>query len=194
MPIVKLPGGSLRDEIREPIYDSIDLVGAGAPVTEGTRVFFQDVSTKIKPIETNLRQAQTLDTANSFRIQGMALDVHNYQSANVTAIAAILDHSSLTLQVGEKKYWEGPARFVSGRICSDVAGLADAVFQQHGACAVASVILTGKHTVDINPLQNFNVSWLLQGLGAQAADTTLAADTKLRYVFSLKGLRRRPVQ
>lgn len=194
MPIVKLPNGSLRDEIREPIYDTIDLIGAGSAVAEGSRVFFQDVQTKLKPIETNLRQPQTLDTANSFRIQGLGIDVHNYQAANVAAIAAIMDHSSLTLSVGEKKYWEGPMRFAAGRIYSDVAGQDGAVFQQHGSCAVASIILTGKHVVDINPLQNFNVQWDLRGLGAQAGDTTLAADTKLRYVCSLKGLRRRPVQ
>jgi hypothetical protein len=192
MPIVKLPNGSLRDEIREPIYDTIDLIGAGAPVAEGVRTFFQDVQTKLKPIETNLRAPQSLDTANSFRIQGMAIDVHNYQSANVLAIPAIMDHSSLTLTVGEKKYWEGPMRFAAGRLWTDVAGLEDAVFQQHGSAAVAAIILTGKHVVDINPLQNFSVNWELRG--ALAADITLAADTKLRYVCSLKGLRRRPVQ
>ena len=194
MPIVKLPNGSLRDEIREPLYDTIDLIGAGAAVTEDDRTFFLDIQGKVKPGETNLRQPQQLDTANSFRTMGLAVDVHNYQEANLDAIPSILDHSGLTFNVGEKKYWEGPMRFAAGRIFSDVAGVVDAAFQQHGSCAVAGVILTGKHVVDINPLQSFNVVWSLRNLGAQAADTTLAANTKLRYVCSLKGLRRRPVQ
>jgi hypothetical protein len=194
MPIVKLPNGSLRDEIREPLYDTIDLVGAGVAVTEDDRTFFLDIQGKQKPIETNLRQPQQLDTANSFRVMGLALDVQNYQATNVTALASIMDHSGLTLNVGEKRYWEGPMRFAAGRLWTDIAGIVDGCHQQHGFSAVAGVILTGKHVVDINPLQSFNVVWALRNLGAQAADTTLAAGTKLRYVCSLKGLRRRPVQ
>lgn len=192
MPIVRLPGGALRDEIREPLYDTIDL-SAGA-VTEGTRSFFQDIQGK-DITQTNLRQSKSLETAVSFRIMGMAVDVHNFYGANERAMPLILEHSATRLKVGEKIYHETAMRFSAGRISSDVAGKVDAVFQQHGGSSVAAVILTGKHVVDINPLQSFQVDWILSGFSAaEQAIATLAADTKLRYVCSLKGLKRRPVQ
>lgn len=192
MPIVRLPGGSLRDEIREPLFDTIDLA-AGA-VAEGTRTFFQDVQAK-DITQTNLRQSKQLETAVSFRVQGMAVDVQNFYAANEQVLPLVLENSGVRLTIGEKIYWEGPMRFAAGRIFSDVAGKVDAVYSQHGAAAVASVILTGKHVVDINPLQRFQVDWILSGFtAAEAALASVAADTKLRYVCSLKGLKRRPVQ
>lgn len=192
MPIVRLPGGALRDEIREPLYDTIDLA-AGA-VSEGTRTFFQDVQNK-DITQTNLRQSKQLETAVSFRIMGMAVDVQNFYAANEQVLPLVLEHSATKLTVGEKIYHESPMRFAAGRIWSDVAGKNDAVFSQHGGCSVASIILTGKHVVDINPLQRFQVDWIISGFnGAEQAIATLAADTKLRYVCSLKGLKRRPVQ
>lgn len=191
MPIVKLPNGSLRDEIREPVYDTIDFAGQ---VANGVSTFFSNVQGK--PIsQSNLRQNNLLETAVSFRIQGMALDVHNQYDANAGAMPLIMENSALRLRVGEKVYWEGPTRFAAGRIWSDVAGGTSRVHQQHGMSAIATIILTGKHVVDINPLQSFQVDFLIEGLStAELALTNLAADTKLRYVCSLKGLKRRPVQ
>lgn len=192
MPIVRLPGGALRDEIREPLYDTIDLA-AGA-VTEGTRTFFQDVQNK-DITQTNLRQSKQLETAVSFRIMGMAVDAQNFYTDNEQVLPLIMENSATKLTVGEKIYHETPMRFAAGRIFSDVAGKVDAVFSQHGGYSVASVILTGKHVVDINPLQRFQVDWILSGFSAaEAALATVAANTKLRYVCSLKGLKRRPVQ
>lgn len=192
MPIVRLPGGALRDEIREPLFDTIDLT-AGA-VAPGTRTFFQDVQNK-DITQTNLRQSKQLETAVSFRIMGMAVDVQNFYGANEQALPLIMENSATRLIVGEKIYHEGAMRFAAGRIYSDVAGKVDAVFSQHGGYSVASIILTGKHVVDVNPLQRFQVDWILSGLTvAEQAIATVAANTKLRYVCSLKGLKRRPVQ
>jgi len=192
MPIVRLPGGSLRDEIREPAYDTIDLP-AGA-IAEGTRSFFSAVQGKGLSL-TNLRQNNLLETAVSFRIQGLAVDVQNFRDANYLVVPLVLEHSAIRLRVGEKVYLETPLRFAAGRIWSDVAGSAnDALHQQHGSSAVASIILSGKHVIDINPLQSFQVDWITEGFGAESGDATLAANTKLRYVCSLKGLKRRPVQ
>jgi hypothetical protein len=193
MPIVRLPGGALRDEIREPIFDTIDLT-AGA-VAEGQRTFFQDISAKGLSL-TNLRQSKQLETAVSFRIQGMAIDVQNFRDANVLVAPLLFEHSSAQLIVGEKIYWEGPFRFVAGRMWTDLAASGGAnIYQQHGFSAVATVVLTGKHVIDVNPLQRFQVNWGLEGMtAAELAEATIAADTKLRYVCSLKGLKRRPVQ
>lgn len=194
MPIVRLPGGALRDEIREPIFDTIDLP-AGAIDQSVTRSFYSNVQGKDKTLS-NLRQNNLLETAVSFRVQGLAIDVHNFYADNAKVMPLIAEHSAIELRVGEKIYWQGPMRFASGRQWSDVAGGTNLVYQQHGSAAVASVILTGKHVVDINPLQSFRVDWDISGITAAelAAAGTLAADTKLRYVCSLKGLKRRPVQ
>lgn len=193
MPIVKLPGGSLRDEIREPAFDTIDLA-AGA-VAQGTRSFFSNVQGKGVSL-TNLRQNNLFETAVSYRVQGLAIDVQNFRADNVLVVPLILEHSGIQLVIGEKMYWTGPMRFVAGRLQTDLAatGVA-ATYQQHGWAAVAGVILDGKHSIDINPLQSFRVDWVLEGFSAaEAAEATLAANTKLRYVCSIKGLKRRPVQ
>lgn len=192
MPIVRLPGGALRDEIREPLYDTLDLT-AGA-IAQTTRTFFASVKDSL--VLSNLRQAKQLETAVSFRCQGLAFDVHNFYTAMEQTVPLVLESSALRFTVGEKIYWEGPARFAAGRIYSDVAGKTDAVFSQHGDKAIASVILSGKHVVDINPLQRFQVDWLMDAFAnaAEIAIATVPANEKLRYVCSLKGLKRRPVQ
>jgi len=159
-----------------------------------TRQFFAAVQGKGES-ETNLRQNNLLETAVSFRTQGLAIDVQNFRSVNVLNIPLFLEHSSISFQVGEKRYWSGPMRFVSGRLWTDQAGTVNAVHQQHGMSAVASAIWTGKHVVDINPLQNFRVIWITENMSAaDVTAATPAANTRLRYVCSLKGLKRRPVQ
>ena len=194
MPIVKLPGGSLRDEIREPVYDTIDFTN-GAPAVNQTYSFFTAVQGKTLS-QTNLRQNNLLETAVSFRIQGIAVDALNFTAGNNVNILPLLqENSAVRLRVGEKDYLSSPMRFAAGRIWSDVAGEADSVYQQHGASAVAGIILTGHHVVDINPLQSFQLDWLVEGLtAAELALVVPAADTKARYVASLKGIKRRPVQ
>lgn len=190
MPIVKLPGGSLRDEVREPAFDTID-IEAGA-VAQVTRSFFSAVQGKGVSL-TNLRQNNLFETAVSFRIQGLAIDAQNIYDANITALPLIMEHSAIQLRVGEKIYWTGPMRFASGRLQTDLAATAQTtapIFQQHGFAAVAGIVLQGKHVVDVNPLQSFQVDWILENMPA----VTLGANTKLRYVCSLKGLKRRPVQ
>ena len=57
MPIVRLPQGSLRDEIRLPLYDTVTLAAAESPV--GVRRFFSNVQGKSRA-RTNLRQTTSL--------------------------------------------------------------------------------------------------------------------------------------
>lgn len=191
MPIVRLPGGSLRDEIREPLYDTLDIITGDT--IEQKRTFYTAVQGKSKSL-TNLRQNNLLETAVSFRVQGMACDVQNFRATNILIVPLILEHSSIEFKVGEKTYWEGPMRFVAGRVRAQNGGLSE-TFQQHGDASVATVVLHGKHVVDINPLQSFQIDWIIDNMtAAEVVSSNPSAGTKLRYVFSLKGLKRRPVQ
>lgn len=192
MPILRLPQGELRDEIRLPLYDTITLAAAESPV--GIRQFFSSVQGKSKAL-TNLRQNNLLETAVSYRVQGMAIDAHNYAVANVAALPIIMENSSVRVRIGEKDYWEGPMTFLAGRIDHFSSGNTDRVYQKFGATALQPVMLEGKHVVDINPLQSFFAEWNCQGLTAgEITAATPAASTSLKLIFSFKGLLRRPVQ
>jgi len=202
MPIVTLPGGELRDEIRQPLYDTVDL--AAGDLLAGTRRFFSSVTeTGGVPkslLKTNMKQAGQLETAVSFRVQGLCFDAQNYQNANADILPVVLEKSSLRLAVGVKDYWAGPARFAAGRMVeTGVAGTglaAGRTHQQYGWAAVQPIVFQGKHVIDINPLQNFQVSWeiLAQDLTTAENALTIAAGSEIPFVMSLKGLLRRPVQ
>jgi hypothetical protein len=201
MPIVRLPQGSLRDEVRQTLYDTLTIQAAESPV--GVRRFFSNVQGKSRA-RTNLRQANLLETAVSYRVQGMGLEAQNFYAANASALPIIMENSSLRLRIGEKDYWEGPMIFLCGRIEQNAAAATtvaattiDHVYQRFGSPAVQSVALQGKHTVDINPLQSFFVEWVCDAADLTAGEiaaATPAAATNIKFVFSLKGLLRRPVQ
>lgn len=201
MPIVRLPKGSLRDEVRIPLYDTITIAAAESPI--GIRRFYSNVQGKSRA-RTNLRQNNLLETAVSYRVQGMAVDAQNFYAANVNALPVILENSSLRVRIGEKDYWEGPMTFISGRLTSDFAAATTVaattinnVYQKFGFAAVQGVQLQGKHTVDINPLQSFFAEWVIDQADLSAAEITAAtpaASTNLKFIFSFKGLLRRPVQ
>jgi hypothetical protein len=201
MPILRLPKGSLRDEIRLPLYDTIQISAAESPV--GTRNFFSAVQGKSRA-RTNLRQNNLLENSVSYRVQGLGIDCQNFYAANVAALPIIMENSSIQLKIGEKIYWEGPMTFLGGRIESSFAAATTVaattinnVHQKFGSPAVASVVLQGKHVVDINPLQSFVAQWNIDSADLTAGEITAAtpaASTNLKFVFSLKGLQRRPVQ
>jgi len=201
MPIVRLPKGSLRDEIRLPLYDTVTIAAAESPV--GIRRFYSNVQGKSKA-RSNLRQNNLLETAVSYRVQGLGLDAQNFYSANAAALPIIMENSSLRLRIGEKDYWEGPMAFICGRIEASYAAATtvaattvDRVHQKFGTPAVQAVILQGKHVIDINPLQSFFAEWVIDQADLTAGEITAAtpaASTNLKFVFSMKGLLRRPVQ
>lgn len=195
-PIVTLPNGQVRDEIRQPLYDTFDL-GNVSPV--GTVNFFSSLTTlagAAKSLQkTNLKQPGSLPTATSFRVQGLTLDAQNVKLSNVGVIPTCLDRSSCQLNIGEKIYWQSPARFVAGRMYSDLGGDAADVFQQYGWAAVQPVVFQGKHVIDINPVQNFSVAWVIGDMSAaEVTAATPAAGTSVSFIMSLKGLQRRAVQ
>lgn len=196
MPVLRLPQGELRDEIRQPIYDTITVAAPEGIV--GERRFFSSVQGK--PLsQTNLRQNNLLEVAVSFRIQGLAFDAQNSVAANRDVLPVLLENSSITLQVGEKQYWQGPLLYIGGRLSAfhALAGGTDAerIYQRFGELAVAPVQYSGRHTIDINPLQSFYAKWVVDSLDASdLAAATLASGSKMRFQFSLKGTLRRPVQ
>lgn len=205
-PLVSLPGGQLRDEIRNPLYDSDDLLAGQSPV--GTTRFFSSI---VNPdgspksfSQTNLVQANSLPTATSFRCQGYAIDAQSYYEANRFVLPIVQDHSSIQLQVGEKVYATLPWVYLGGRldvnqaiaISAQVAPtVAERNYQKYGQSAVAPVVLTGKHVIDILPVQQFTGTWVCDGLtAAEVTAATPAAATFIRFYFGMKGLLRRAVQ
>lgn len=198
MPIVRLPQGELRDEIRQPIYDTIDITPA--TTYPFVQEFYSAVASK-SVNKTNLKQNKLLETAVSFRIQGLCLDAQNWRLVNQFVVPILLERSALELQVGEKVYWTGTGRFAAGRVWQDSAldaqaAPASVLLQQYGFSAVQPVILMGRHVIDINPLQSFFVRWSTSDFvsAAEITAATPAAATNVSFVFSLKGLLRRPVQ
>jgi hypothetical protein len=199
MPIVRLPQGELRDEIRQAIYDQIRI--GNADTVTGTRSFFSSVQGK--PLsQSNLRQNNLLETAVSYRVQGLGFDAQNTVASNREVLPFILDNSSLKVRIGEKIYWQGPLAFLAGRLEQEEAvaiyGQAaptvnEKLYQRFGDLVAAPVQLTGKHVVDINPLQSFSAEWVCDA-DSVIATPTVANGTRIAFTFSFKGLMRRPVQ
>jgi len=208
MPIVTLPGGELRDEVRQPAYDSIVL--AAGDTLAGIRRFFasnQLAGGQPKSLAmTNMEQPGSFPTATSYRVQGLTIDADNSSlsaaaATNLQILPTLLRKSSISLQVGVKNYWQSPLRFACGRMQSEFATAVGATplamaYQQYGWAAVQPVVFQGKHVIDINPLQNFQIAWNVATEDLTAAEQALAVavGTDLVFVASLKGLLRRPVQ
>ena len=194
MPLVRLPNGDLRDEIRQTLYDTADYGNAVSP--KGTYRYFGNVQGKSAE-KTNLRLNQLLETTVSYRVQGLALDAMNTLAANVTVLPLIIERSALIFRVAEKEYWKGPARFAAGRMWQHANNMAaPTLLQQCGQAAIQPVMFSGKHVIDLTPIQSF---WCDFEVGqswtpAEEALATPAALSLLPIVFSLKGLMRRPVQ
>lgn len=196
MPIVRLPqGGELRDEIRQAIYDQMR-IKAGETV-EGTRSFFSSVQGK--PLsQSNLRQNNLLETAVSFRVQGMGFDAQIWDAANRAVLPAIMDNSSMNIRIGEKIYWRGNLAFIVGRMTSNeavcsITNQLERTYMHYGEPVAAPIQLTGKHVIDINPLQSFAAEWTVDR-DADLGALVVAPNTRICFTFSFKGIMRRPVQ
>lgn len=205
-PLVSLPGGQLRDEIRNPLYDSDDLLAGQSPI--GITRFYSSITLpdgSPKGLEqTNLTQANSLPTATSYRCQGYAVDAQSFNELNRQALPLIQDHSSIQLNVGEKTYATLAWVYLGGRLTVEqaiaISGAAapttvERQYQKLGQSAVAPVVLTGKHVIDILPVQHFSAVWNCQGMTApEVTAATPVAGTKIRFYFAMKGLLRRAVQ
>jgi len=212
MPRLRDPSGQERlDEIRQPLFDTITQAVGESPIA--VRSFFVSVQGKSK-YQTNLRQNSQLEASVSFRVMGLALDAQNWNENNRLLLPLMMERSYILFQVGEKIYWQAQALYCAGRLTqvsaiSQYAQAAPSVnerlYQRFGDVAVQGVALSGRHVVDIPELQSFHVD-----LGTEAASMSAgeiveatpsatapggyATASGVEYVFSLKGLLRRPVQ
>jgi hypothetical protein len=193
------PGSKRASNKMQPLYDTITLAAAESII--GVRRFFQSntiASGAPKTLAaTNMEQPGSLPTATSFRIQGLTVDADNTsQNGNMLFLLGVfLRSSSVSLQVGVKNYWQSPLRFACGRMQQTIGSVAQ-LYQQYGWAAVQPVVFQGKHVVDVNPLQNFQIAWSTQAQDLTAAQQAfvIATGDELKFVASLKGLLRRPVQ
>ncbi len=198
--IVRLESGELRDQIRQPLYDTITLTSANAAAKLVAKSqFFTDVAGKLK-WQTNLTQNSALSTARSFRIQGLSFHASSCDGAKLELLNGILNYSSLELIIGEKTYYESCARFVAGKIDAELAATgtnATAVYAQHsqfGAPSQSGIALKGKEGLSIEPLEQFRVDWSINVPSANITACTPSANKDIHFVMCLKGMMRRPVQ
>ena len=151
MPIVTLPGGEVRDEIRQPLYDTVELQG-GASLAGVYNFFSSIVNAAGLPktiAKTNMTTPGQLQTAVSFRVQGLCLDAMNTDILNADIIPTIINRAGAQLNVGVKTYWQSPARFAAGRmteygIAGTVAAQPAVLLQQYGWAAVQPVVFAGQ--------------------------------------------------
>lgn len=180
------------DEVRQPAYDTV-VLNAGDSLAGIRRFFASNQTATGAPkslAQSNMEQPGSFPTATSFRVQGLCVDA-DVDAGNQTVLPILARKSSVSLQIGVKNYWQSPLKMAAGRIQTALT-----TFQQYGWAAVQPVVFQGKHVIDINPLQNFQLVWACQAsdLTAAEAATTIAAATDVVFVASLKGLLRRPVQ
>ena len=177
MPRVTLKSGEVRDQVRMDLYDSLS-----QPLTSwrGIQKFFTNTQGK-SLVDTNMRLNGTLENQVSFLVQGIGLDTITYAEGLDLVIAEILDKSAVKLVIGEKEYLRAPTRFVAGKIRSYNAAIA-----QYGTNHDSVYALKGHDSIAIPPVQTFSLDLQIE--------TDVAPTAAIRYVASLKGLMRRPVQ
>lgn len=189
-------GVALRDQIKNPLYDTLDITSASSIVE--ARQFFANTQGK-SLVQSNLRGNGTLERNKSFRIMGIEMSATCSDPAKTELLSLFSNYSYVQLWLAEKQYWESPLRFISGKIQHDVAlaGSTDASnsFVQFGSAGCNPVMLQGTQALDIGPLTNFYLTWQVDGASAsQIAKMTPSVDQPIRFVAQLKGLLRRPVQ
>jgi hypothetical protein len=189
-------GVELRDQIKNPIYDSIDITSASVITDE--RSFFQSTQGK-SLVQTNLRTNGQLERNKSFRIMGIEVFASSSDPDKIELLELFSNYSYVQLWLAEKQYWESPLRFVTGKIRQAVAiaGSTDDLksFVQYGNATSNPLNFHGTQALDIGPLTSFFMNWKVEGASAgQITKMTPSAAYPVRFVASLKGLLRRPVQ
>lgn len=195
---IQLPTGEYRNELRQPIWDTIDLPAATDPTTLGIVSFFQNVAGK-NLSQTNLKTPGQLEADVSFRCLGMALDAQCYTAADQAVLPLVMAHSYFQFKITDTTFYQANGTYVFGRIKQSSAAAVTVAattihdFYQHaGDEAVQAVGFSGKHVLDIGSLQSFRVDFQVQGL-AGGEVTAATPSVRIPLLLSLKGLQRRPV-
>jgi hypothetical protein len=186
MPRVKLASGALRDQIRIDIFDSLvqDLATSITGITE----YFSNVQAK-GSTDTNLRLNRNLENQVSYLVQGIGYDAKVRDAADSGILPLFLDHASLKLKIGEKIYWEGALRFITGHIAQEGGFLA-----QFDSFDNAKYALKGNDSIAIPPLQTFALILEVAGYTAAEEAASLPTVNPIKHYARLLGLQRRPVQ
>jgi len=193
---VRSPGLSVRDEIRQGLYDTVSINNSSS-IQEEKR-FFSNREGKTLT-ETNMRQNGSLERGKSLRVTGLQIDAQSSDSAKKSLLSLYQELSYFQFQIAEKVYLEGPLRHLTGKIDyhSAIAGTADASdhFVQYGSAGNNPVGFNGDHVLDIAPLTSFFLLWKVEGASAaQINAMTPSIDAPIRFVATLKGIVRRLVQ
>jgi len=193
---VRSPGLSVRDEIRQGLYDTVSINNSSS-IQEEKR-FFSNREGKTLT-ETNIRQNGSLERGKSLRVTGLQIDAQSSDSAKKSLLSLYQELSYFQFQIAEKVYLEGPLRHLTGKIDyhSAIAGTADASdhFVQYGSAGNNPVGFNGDHVLDIAPLTSFFLLWKVEGASAaQINAMTPSIDAPIRFVATLKGIVRRLVQ
>lgn len=194
MTTLSLPGQqAIRDQIREPIYDTI-IIGASENPSSQQYVFFENVQGKGKHL-TNLRQPKLLEGQVSFLIDKVSIEVQNHVAANSKVAPIIIEHASAKLRIGEKDYYEAPMRFLTGGLYVEDADPTKHYSHSKSMGSSCGLILKGEDRLAIAPLQSFELQMNVSPIAAALqASATPVADSDVRFVCKLQGMKRRPVQ
>ena len=199
---IKLKEGQIRQESTYQLYDTLRVNGGESPIQ--IHSFFSSVQGK--PLSaTNLRQNNMLEGESSFRIQHITLEGNTPDFNSWRAFPLMLNASALRLRIGEKDYLELPGLALGGQVDLALSDDEFACYQRYGdTCEIQADLKT--HSLDIAPLQTFNVEWEVYSYGLSHVHTvdgmlttevnaaTVKAGQYLRLMLTLNGLIRRPIQ
>ena len=178
MASVQLKDGSLRDQVRFDLYDS--LTQPAAVSWRGIQSFFSNANGKTIA-ESNMKLNGTLENQVSFLVQGISLDAITYAAGLDAILAEVVDFSALVLTVGDKDYYRGPTRHVVGKIKTYNAAIA-----QLGSNRDSIYKLHGEDSLPIPSVQTFSLKLHVE--------TDAAPADAIKWVGTLRGLLRRPAQ
>jgi hypothetical protein len=193
--LTDIGGVPLRDQIKQPLYDSFDITDQS--VVSAERQFF--AATQGKPLSmSNLRVNGQLERNKSFRIMGIQMEASSSDPAKTELLSLYSIYSHVQLWVAEKQYWESPLRMITGKIEHRVsvnATDASDAYVQLGATNASPVMYHQNQSIVLEPQMNFYMIWKVEGANAaQITKMTPSAAHPVRFTAQLKGLMRRPVQ
>lgn len=196
---VRAQGLSVRDEIRQGLYDTVT-IKSDSVITEEKRFFANREGKTL--VETNMRQNGSLERGKSLRVTGLQVDAQHSDSAKKNLLALYQECSYFQFQIAEKVYLEGPLRHLTGKIDyhsaltgGPVADVTADHFSQYGCAGNNPVGYNGDHVLDIAPLTSFFLLWKVEGAtSAQIGAMTPSAGEAVKFVATLKGIIRRLVQ
>ena len=191
--LTEIGGVALRDQIKQPLYDSLDITSDSVITAE--RQFFS--STQGKSLtQSNLRGNGALERNKSFRIMGIQVDAVSNDTAKTELLSLFSTYSFCQLWLAEKQYWESPLRLLTGKVSHfSTFGEGRDAHVSYGETTCNPVMFHAEHALDIGPLTNFYMLWKVEGASAAHIEKmTPSLASPVRFVCQLKGVLRRPVQ